>query len=252
MSDLLNLSAPRSITLHDRNRKFTLLCRRVTKEDWLAYFAAIRVTSENTQEGRVSSQDFQTAQLVLAERVLTGAEGYTVAGGAELTSLPDWQSKIPLNHRLQLGMTLADVAVSESLDEFVIHPEGEEVLLDAIWPGEDGAMLRYNGLKHIFKTPTPAQHKRFRDAASRSLLIGGSRTGRTVYLGAHATLCELYDELILAVEGYCADIPDALYARPDIIAHMDTYHKFVAAKELFNPTPTAYTAAVAPEAAPAE
>jgi hypothetical protein len=249
---LLDLTAPRVITLQDRGRTFTITCRPVEKADWLAYFAALRVTSEQTAEGRISTNDYQTASLVLAERVIVTVEGYTVAGGGALVDLPGWQTRIPLAHRFQVGITLADAGASEQLDEFVIHPEGEEISLDAVWPGADGKMLRFNGLKHIFKTPTATHHKRYRDASSRSLAVGGSRTGRTVYLGAHATLCDLYDELILSVDGYAIGDQALTTDKPLILARMDAFHKLVAMKTLIDPSPTVIASIEAPAKASAE
>jgi hypothetical protein len=52
-------------------------------------------------------------------------------------------------------------------------------------------------------------------------------------LGAQATLAELYDELIVSVDGYTVDgaVPD----REAILEFMDTYHKVAAVDVLFSP-----------------
>ena len=231
MDTLLDLAAPRTVTLTDRGRTFKLRCRRITKEDYLAYFAAFRVTSEQTQEGIVRTNDYSSASLVLAERVLVDAEGYNVKSG-KLTDLPNWQSRIPLTHRFVLGNTLVDAGPSKPSNDdfFEISDKGEEVSIDAVWSAaEDGSMTKFEGLTHIFKTPTPAQHKRYRDASSRALVVGGSRSGLTVYYGAHATLVELYDELIIGTEGYQFSVGGT------VPKEMDCWHKFVAAKQLFDP-----------------
>jgi hypothetical protein len=233
---LLDLAAPRRIVFSDRQRKFTVTCRRILKEDWLAYFGAIRVTSEHTPEGMANTSDYNSAALLLAERVITGCEGYTVAGGADLAQLPNWQARLPIAHRFQVGVTLADVHESAPSDAFEIQPEGDAISLDAVWGADDtGRMQQFTGLKHLFKTPTAAQHKRYNDAASRSVVVGGSRTGLTIYTGAHATLVDLYDELILSVDGYRVNY-DLLEDRKAIAANMDTFHKFAAARALFNPS----------------
>jgi hypothetical protein len=246
---LLDLSAARTVTLTDRGRTFKLHCRRITKDDYLAYFAAFRVTSEQTQDGLVRSQDYSSASLVLAERVLVDAEGYTVTEG-KLTDLPNWQSRIPLAHRFVLGNTLVDAGPSKPAEDafFNIRANGEEVSIDAVWSAaEDGSMTKFEGLKHIFKTPTPAQHKRFRDASSRALVVGGSRTGLTIYYGAHATLVDLYDELIVHVDGYAFEQVSMCGLPAQTIAReMDCWHKFVAAKQLFDPE--SYVQPVQPEA----
>ena len=64
-------------------------------------------------------------------------------------------------------------------------------------------------------------------------MVGGSRNGKTQWLGAQATLADLYDELIVSVEGYTVDgaAPD----REGIVEFMDTYHKVAAVDVLFAP-----------------
>lgn len=242
MSDArLELSTPRRIRLHDRGHAFTITCRRVEPADWLAYFNAIAITSEQQGAQRVSTMDFDSPRVLLAGRVIFGAEGYKVEGGVDITSLPNWIERIPLSHRRQVAATLADVRLSASVEEFVIRAEGEEVSLDCTWSlnEETGAMTGFQGLKHLFKTPTAAQQKRYNQAASRSIVVGGSRNGRTIYTGAQEVLCELYDELILSVDGYSWK-GDPL-ADPKSL--MDLHHKFTAAQELFNPSSTVSTEA---------
>ena len=182
----------------------------------------------------------------LAGRVIINAEGYKVEGGVELASLPNWIERIPLAHRRQVAATLADVLLSASVADFVIRAEGEEVSIDAAWSvdEETGKMVAYAGLKHIFKTPTQAQQKRYNQAASRSVVVGGSRSGRTIYMGAQEVLCELYDELIVSVEGYSVEGVELKGVAP-IRAYMDLHHKFTAAQELFAPSSTVSTEAEA-------
>ncbi len=237
---LLDLALPRTIRLHDRGHNFNLICRRLEPADWIAYFVAIRITSEQDGKSRVNTMDFETPRVLLAERVLTATEGYKVAGDGKLESLPNWQTRIPLAHRRQLGATLADVRPSQADAEFVIHAEAEEVLLDATWsaikPGaaDEWIMQKFQGLKHIFKTPGQAQYKRYNQEASRSVVVGGSRSGKTIYAGAQRVLCELYDELVVSVEGYAWN-GSPLSGVQQIRDSMDMHHKFTAAQELLNP-----------------
>jgi hypothetical protein len=83
--------------------------------------------------------------------------------------------------------------------------------------------------------PTVEQQRRYSRDMSRSQVIGGSRAGKTRWLGAQATLVDLYDELILSVEGYVANGEPVCDDREMIIASMDTYHKVAAAEALFTP-----------------
>ena len=110
----------------------------------------------------------------------------------------------------------------------------EPVYLDAIWSaGEDGVMRKFKGLRHNFKSPSSDQQRRISRDSSRSCIIGGSRTGKTQWMGAQATLAEIYDELIVSVDGYTVDgaVPD----REAVIEFMDTYHKVAAVDILFAP-----------------
>ena len=245
---MLELAADRVIKLHDalRRRTFTLTCRRLTWNDWTQYFRDLKVTSEQQGNARVNTVDFDTPRKELAEAVLIDATGYQVAGAAELTAIPGWQTRIPLAHRLELGRVLADARPSDDavLDPYLIHAEGEQVSLDATWGlgpervDDEGnprrSMLKYTGLKHILRTPSQSQYKRYAQQASRAVVVGGSRAGRTIYAGAAETLCELYDELIATVEGY--SVGGVPLTEPSAIkAEMDCFHKFIAAQELFQP-----------------
>ena len=80
----LELSEPRRICLHDRGHAFTITCRRVEPADWLAYFNAIAITSEQQGSQRISTMDFDSPRTLLAGRVIINAEGYKVEGGVEL------------------------------------------------------------------------------------------------------------------------------------------------------------------------
>lgn len=237
---LLELNETRTIPLDDRGKTYLLVCRRITDADWLAYFSGIVVTSQQQGKERINVIDVTTPRLALAEAVLIGASGYKVHGGGHLTELQDWQSRVPLSHRLQLGETLADVRPSTAEAELTIYPEGEEVLLDATWSAaaKEKKVLQYKGLKHILKTPSEEQHRRYSREASRSRVVGGSRSGKTIYQGAQPLLAKLYDELVISVEGYCID-GTPLTTKDQIVREMDMLHKVMAAQELFQPQSTA-------------
>lgn len=240
----LELNTERVIVFDDRDKEYKLTCRRITSSDWEKYFAGILITSEQKGKERISVIDVTSPRVALAEAVLVKAEGYKVSGDAELMSLTNWQKRIPLNHRQKLGETLADVRPSTEAGELVIYPEAEEVLIDAMWSyqpkTEDwvAGMWRFKGLKHILRTPTDAQHKRFSAEASRSRVVGGSRSGKTIYGNASPLLAKLYDELVVGVEGYTFD--GEPLSTPDVIRReMDMLHKVMAAQELFQPQNTA-------------
>lgn len=243
---LFDLAAPRTIALTDRNHTFLLNCRRITSHDWSGYFAAIVITSEQSGKSRINVFDVQSARQGLAEAVLTKAVGYKVAGDIDLCSLESWQKKIPIAHRLRLGEALCDVRASEADDEFMIHPESEVVSLDATWtssarlaPSGDGyiyTMQKLQGLKHFLQSPTQEQHTRYKRESSRSMIVGGSRTGKTIYMGAQLLLAKLYDELVVSVDGYSIGERPLTDDRSEIVREMDMLHKVIAAQELFHPS----------------
>lgn len=244
---LLNLAQPRTIVLNENDRQYVLCCRRITAEDWAAYFAGIFVSSEQQGRERINIVDATTPRLALAEAVLMRAIGYRVAGGADLCSLPNWQHKVPLAHRLLLGETLADVRPSRTVGDLALEPEAEVVQLDATWSTVEQiesityTMQKFHGLKHTLKTPTEEQHRRYSREGSRARVVGGSRSGKTLYPGANALLAVLYDELVLSVDGYSIT-GSPLTSREQIVREMDFSHKVMAAQELFSPQVTAQLA----------
>jgi len=230
----IDLSQPRVIVLTGRHGTYKLTCRLVTKEDWAAYFALIVVGSKRDGQDQVNTLDLQTPRLALAARVITAAEGYKVDGGADLTSLPSWQELLPLEHRLAVGDILSS-ARAYSPDDGMIYPDGDPVLVDCTWGANaDGVMQRVIGLKHIMRTPTEAQHRRYMREASRTRILGGDRTGETLYPGAQMLLAELYDELVLSVDGYCKS-GEAITTPADIKECMDIHHKVMVAQKIFQP-----------------
>jgi hypothetical protein len=230
----IELTAERVIVLEGVRGTYTLVCRRVTKEDWAAYFEAIFNTSKREGQDTVQGFDAQTARLVLAERVITDATGYKVAGDVELKSLPNWKRLIPLNHRIEVADILASArAVSD--DDGLIHPEGDSVSINCVWGADDeGTMQAVTGLKHVLAAPSEAQHRRYAREASRTRILGGDRKGETLYPGAQMTLAALYDELVLSVDGYLVN-GQPLSSKELIAREMDAHHKVMAAQQIFQP-----------------
>ncbi len=228
----IELAEARRIVIEDRGRQYTLTVRPIPKKDWLEYFAGIVSTSENQDGKRVDSFDSSAARLDLVEKNLVDAQGYA---GAAVTTIKDWQRQIPLAHRLAVGNALIGVEAAVAEDDAPIALGAETVYLNAIWSArDDGKMWKLSQLGHKFETPTAAHQRRYSRDASRSRIVGGSRNGKTQWLGAQATLAELYDELIVSVDGY--QVNGAPLANElEIIERMDTYHKVAAAAHLFSP-----------------
>lgn len=228
----IELTEARVIVIEDHGRRYQLTAQRVTRAQWLKYFDGIVSMSENQAGKRVDSFDSSAARLTLVESVLIDAKGYT--SDQPVTQIDGWQRLLPLSHRMGAANALTNVSRSEAADEEPLALGRECVILDAVWSaGEDGAVRKFHGLRHVFSTPTSEQQHRYARDASRSVLIGGSRAGKTRWLGPQATLAALYDELVIEAEGYTVhgEKPD----RAAVIEHMDLYHKVAAASELFSP-----------------
>jgi hypothetical protein len=90
-------------------------------------------------------------------------------------------------------------------------------------------------LVHRFSTPQFKHEQRYMREQSRSKVVGGSRTGKTIWTGVQRVLVEIYDELVLSVSGYTLN-GDPL-GPAQITQHMDAYHKVVAAQQLFRMPP---------------
>lgn len=231
----IELNDPRDIVIDDRGRCFVLQLARITREQWLRYFENIVSLSESQHGKRVDRFDASSARLELVEQALTDAIGYKTADGQSVTTVAGWQQMLPLAHRLAAGQALVDVERGSVPDEELFVLGREAVYINAVWGSNDAhSMQKYHGLCHRFKTPTSEHQRRYARDANRSVIIGGSRRGTTRWLGAQATLVELYDELIVSVEGYKylgSPLPDV----STIVSVMDTYHKVAAAEILFSP-----------------
>jgi hypothetical protein len=229
----IELAQPRFIAIEDRGRKYTIAVAPIAKEKWMTYFAAIVNTSEYQQGKRVDSYDSSSARRDLAESVIVDAGGYT--SSSPLTEIENWQSKLPLSHLITVGNVLTSVGASSLVDDEAVKLGEEPVYLDAVWGADEkGVMRKLHNLRHTFRTPSGEQHRRFNREASRSVVTGGSRTGKTRWLGAQAILAELYDELVVGVDGYTLN-GAPLTGKSSIVAAMDTYHKAAAAEALFTP-----------------
>lgn len=231
----IDLASNRVIAINDRGRSYKLVVAPIAQKKWLRYFDGCVSASEYADGARIDSNDFSAARRELAESVLIDAEGYTTS--QPLHEIEAWQTKLPASHLLTLGATLCAVSVSDDLDDAPIQIGRETVILEATWNANDsGEMRRLRGLRHVFESPSGDQQRRYSRDASRSRVVGGSRSGRTIWLGAQATLMDLYDELVVEVDGYSLS-GKPIVDRDEIAEVMDGFHKVVAAAALFSPAP---------------
>jgi hypothetical protein len=231
---MLDLAAPRVLAIQDRKRVYRLTVNRITKKAWLRYFEGIVSTSENQGGKEIHSFDSSSARLELLESALVSAEGYATQDDAPISSVRDWKGLLPLSHRLAAAEQLVNVTRAEPLESDAITLGFETVYLDAVWSAaEDGTMMtKHLNLAHQFGPPSVEQQRRYSRSSTRSMVLGGSRKGKTQWLGAQPTLVELYDELVLTVGGY--SLKGEPLESSQIVEEMDTYHKVAAAGILFS------------------
>lgn len=234
---MIDLAQSREIALKDeRGKVYRFTLARISHAQWMKYFNSIVSTSEIKGREITRSFDSSKARMELVESALVSASGYRLPGGsADVTQVIDWQRKIPASHRMTVGNVLLRVQAVDSEDEDAMEIGVESVRLLATWgANESGDMLQHRDLVHRFRTPTAEQAHRYMRDVSRSKIVGGSRSGKTIDLNAQPTLAALYDDLIDSVEGY--EVDGRKLANPLMIAReMDAYHKVVSAEQLFAP-----------------
>lgn len=229
-ADLLPLDAERVVAFSDRGKfLYTFQLRRLTAEDWEHFFNGIVVSSQTLGDTQKNIIDMNTPGLDLVQRVLTGATGYA----GEFTAKKDWQKRVPPGHIRLIAELLRDVRVSEKGGEGPIDPDRYEVELVAKWNANaQGQMLQYDGLAHRFDAPTAEHQRKYNRAMAESRVVGGTRTGTTIYVPRQKVLVDFYDELVSSVSGYSVSQLEITSAE-DAKRHMDAYHKVMAVQALF-------------------
>ena len=238
-SPLINLAAGRTIVIQQKGHAYTFKLRRIEEKDWLRYFAAIVSTSEQKGREVTRETDATSAGLELLETVLESVDGYRLpAGVSGFSEASDrsWISQIPMGHRLGVLDVLMDVRLAEDEDDELPLTLGTEtVALEVLWTANaDGHMTRVRTV-HEFRPPSAEQTRSYMRESSRARVVGGARSGKTIYTGAQKSLCGIYDELIVSVAGYAINGeelgPNA--AAEKIAQWMDARHKVEAASRLF-------------------
>jgi hypothetical protein len=229
----LPLDAPRMVELKDRNQDFRLFFRPITAADWKKFFESVVVESETINGNSVQSVEWNAGLVELVMATLNKATGYKTRDGRELQeATEDWRNKIPIGHRLQAGNILQRVEQQKDEGPLVFDPEAETVTLKAMWGTEADGMREYSGLVHRFKPATIEQQKRVFRARSQSIVVGGSRTGKTIYANRRDVLLGIYDENIVGVDGYSVR-GDNFTDLDQVRLQMDASHKVMAAEALF-------------------
>lgn len=230
---MIDLAAGRTIVFRQGANTYTLKLRRGEEKDWFAYFDAIVSTLEQNGREVTRTTDATSAGLELVSALLVSAEGYALPAGVnDLIGVPNWQAKIPMAHRLGALEILIGARAIENDDDAPLTIGGEIVAIESVWSADDAGHMVKHTCRHTFATPSAEHCRRYMRQISRAKVVGGSRSGKTIYSGAQRVLCEIYDELIQGVEGYCFD-GQALADPRAIASGMDARHKVAAAASLF-------------------
>jgi hypothetical protein len=229
-SSLLMLDQSRVIPIREGKRDYTFYFRRILQADWVRYFDGLYLSSRSEGVAQMNITDYSTAAIELFESTLTKVVGYS----RELTTLEDFRKVLP-RISVPVSFMLRSVAISEAEDDDKpLDCDSIETRLDAHWSQttDVGKVAKYPGLVHRFRPPNVEQRKRYMRGGAVSK-VGGTRKGSlTVYSLKYKLLMQLYDELILSVEGYgVAGKP--LEGAEQIQREMDGYHKAEAAVQLF-------------------
>jgi hypothetical protein len=236
----IELAGERHIAIKDRGNLLRFTLDPIGREAWLKYFEGIVSTSENRGREQHNTFDATSPLLALVGEALTDANGYKLpAGVAKLSDIADWKAKVPFAHRVAVGSVLTSVTAMADADGDDAVFGLDVVQLESLWNCDvNGVQFLHRPLVHRFTTPTFEQERRYMRDQAKSKVVGGSRTGKTIWTGVQRVLIELYDELVVSVEGYTLngeplDHMVGATIRERIIQHMDAYHKVVAAQQLF-------------------
>jgi hypothetical protein len=237
---LLPLDEPRVIAIQDGKFTYTFHFARISQADWSQYFNKIIFKTRNDGTKQVTMIEMDVAGIELFESTLQRVEGYS----GDFATRQGWQAKIPPRHAQKVAELLRLAGPSQEQGD-ACDPENVEVQLDALWSqAKPGEMTLYKGLVHRFAPPSVEQKRRYYNAGSQSIVVGGSRNGTTIYGKRHQALLDIYDELIVDVDGYSVggtplghglDVPRAQAVKQIIVREMDAFHKFMAAQQLFAP-----------------
>jgi hypothetical protein len=208
----------------------------ITRADVDAYFSSLTVATErksgNSMEYHI---DGSTNILKLYERAIKRVQGYSLTDGRDVMVLANWKDRVPGVHRLRATEILMKVTQSESSVDLGIDPEAELVSVDAFWSAGDCGMFHYRGLIHRFSPPTIEHWRKLNNHSTRTTAVGGSKSQRTIYPKLNGIFLELYDSLILSVEGYSVG-GQPIAGREQCVSHMDCFHKIAAVSILFDKT----------------
>lgn len=230
--NLLPLDKGRIVTFTDKGHRYEYSFGRIGAPEWARCFSGMTVETEQKknskgEDERVQHFDLASSGVRLVRELVSEVKGYRVSDDRSLMELPNWRDRLPLGHLQAVASMLQSVTESKDQVTF-IDPDFDIVRLEATWSsfGSD-KMAVFSGLTHFF-TPMTVEHQaRLMRARSQAIVVGGSRSGRTIYPTLNALYIDLYDQLVARVEGYSVAGTE-LNNVGMIRSHMDAWHKVAA------------------------
>jgi hypothetical protein len=207
--------------------------RRITVADWKVFFGNVRMEFAEGGTGPGETVGVDTSSLRLYQDAILRVEGYEMPDGRKPEEQPDWPGCVPRFHRLKAIEFLMEAAGSVTEKAVVTDAKVTTVRIDALWNEESaGAMKKYLGRVHCFRSPAAKHRQRLADAGRAGVTMTGTGRGKAVLRSHNAVLVALYDELIEEVDGYSVGgLP--LSSREQIVREMDVCHKAVCINEIF-------------------
>ena len=191
--------------------KITHVFKRPTLNNWTDYLNDLKPGFLlNEAKGWAATNDEAFAAKALWDNVIMEVTGYKGSIGWQDG---DWKKKIPVSHKKIAVNFLQDVWVEDFQhgdakdDEgnavFDLEADSRTVVLAATADG-----FKYDRLVHILKVPTPEQEIRFERTRVHYIRQSGE-SNRVISPPRLRKMAELYDEIILSVDGYGVEEPSA-------------------------------------------
>jgi hypothetical protein len=241
---LLALDAERVIVFKATDGTKKIVLPKITPEDYRKIFSKITIETENEGTDKVLRVDNDTPFVEFIEAKMVRAEGFKLRDGSDASTHENWRNLVPLPYKLRAAEVIQDVKVHPLDPTYPFDARLVDVALEASW-NEGDKMVRVSGLVHRFALPTVKHQAKVRRAMTEARTVGGSRTNRTIYGGKGSVLLDIYDELIVAVDGYAinggvplctaGDLTEEIAAqnKAKCVEWMDGMHKYRAVEALF-------------------
>lgn len=222
------LDAPRFLAMKATGGAYRYQIRRVTANDWKAFYAAIVSETVQIAPGQLERMhDEDVASLELVDRVLLMLA--IRPNGEEHFADHDLNpAKIPLRQRIGMGKLLASATCLSVSDAY---GDETEVKLSSVWSAPEGTMHIFE-TSHVFEQPGIEHVRKYRAGTANVRVGKRGDLALNSFIAPELAAMAIYDELVLSCTGYMANGSE-LHGREAITREMDGHHKAIAARALF-------------------